>query len=449
MDPRFLIHNSHIEDPKHFATLDPHLRQLNRLPYVHVPLLLNKLPYELPGIYTLGGGRQIGKTTLLKQWMVKLLASGVVPQAITFLTGEFIDDHHALFQQIEQSLQKERCYLIIDEVTYIRGWEKAIKFAADAGLFQNTIVMLSGSDLALMQEARMTFPGRRGQASEVDFHVYPLSYGEFLSLCRSDLLSQAQASSLESSLQVGLMHSFEQYLTHGGFLTGINDWAMYQRIMPATLQTYSDWIRGDLLKRGKHERYLKEILQAILKRYGSQVSWNALAHDLSIDHPKTVADYCLLLETMDALFLLSAILEDKLMAAPKKPKKIFFTDPFIYHAIKAWLSQGTIEATLSDPMLKAALVETSVVNHFRRFYPTFYIKAEGEVDIAYVSQGKFWPIEIKWTEQLRSPDLKQVRKYANGEIWAKTCPTDSLYGIPVKYLPQALLQMEAQAKTLI
>ena len=41
----------------------------------------------------------------------------------------------------------------------------------------------------------------------------------------------------------------------------------------------------------KRENYLLEILGAIIKRYGSQLTWNALAGDLSIDHPKTVADY--------------------------------------------------------------------------------------------------------------------------------------------------------------
>jgi hypothetical protein len=72
-------------------------------------------------------------------------------------------------------------------------------------------------------------------------------------------------------------------------------------IQPATYATYSDWIRGDMMKRGKQEHYLREILEGVLKRYASQVTWNGFAGDLSIDHPATVADYLALLERMDAV----------------------------------------------------------------------------------------------------------------------------------------------------
>ena len=72
--------------------------------------------------------------------------------------------------------------------------------------------------------------------------------------------------------------------------------------------TYSDWIRGDMIKHGKQEHYLREIIGAIIKRYGSQVTWNALSRDLSIDHPKTVADYVELL-AMDAAFIQAALLK--------------------------------------------------------------------------------------------------------------------------------------------
>ena len=53
------------------------------------------------------------------------------------------------------------------------------------------------------------------------------------------------------------------------------------------------------------------------------------------DSHKTVADYCELLSTMDALFIQSALLIEKLMAAHKKVRKLSFTDPFIFHALKA------------------------------------------------------------------------------------------------------------------
>ena len=143
MDPRFLPHNSHLDNPSGFAEHDPQLRRLSRQTYRYRSVLLAELTAASPGIYTLGGGRQIGKSTLLKQWMNELLAQGVAPQSISFFTGELIDDHHSLLGLIQAQLGASHTdsvnYLIIDEVTYIQQWDKAVKYAADAGMLEHTV----------------------------------------------------------------------------------------------------------------------------------------------------------------------------------------------------------------------------------------------------------------------------------------------------------------------
>ena len=456
MDIRFFPHNAHLEDPDSFVKRDPHLRQLRQQLLVHRSHLLNKLPCQQPGIYTIGGGRQIGKTTLMKQWMAELLQSGVAPKRIAYLTGELIDDHHSLVRLITEMLNEmpitDVCYLILDEVTYIRDWDKGIKYLADAGTLENVAMLLTGSDLVIIKEARMRFPGRRGTAVTVDFHLYPLSFLETVKLKKRfstdalDRLMNPEIKTTTPSLD-RLYEEFELYLIHGGFLTAINDMAKHRRIMPATFSTYSDWIRGDVLKRGKQEHYLREVLEAIVKRYGSQVTWNALAHDLSIDHPKTVSDYVALLASMDAAFVQAALVEDKLKAAPKKARKLMFADPFIFHAVSAWLTPSEdpysrqVKLIVSDPDWAARLAEACVVTHYRRYYPTYYIKAEGEVDVAYVDQNRFWPLEVKWTKQLRPKNLKQIAKYPNGRILTRSRQRGHILGIPTEPLPLAMLRL--------
>ncbi len=68
-DPQFMLHNCHLEFPEQFGDRDPQLRLLHRQTFIYQPPLIEKLPKNIPGIYTIAGGRQIGKTTLLKQWM--------------------------------------------------------------------------------------------------------------------------------------------------------------------------------------------------------------------------------------------------------------------------------------------------------------------------------------------------------------------------------------------
>ena len=456
MDPRFLPHNSHLEEPSLFSERDPQLRLLKKQPYVHHSALLEAFPKDIPGIYTLGGGRQIGKSTLLKQWMLALINRGVVPKAIAFLSGELIDDHHTLLHllmaQLNDMPTDKIRYVLLDEITYIKDWDKGIKYAADAGLLENTILMLTGSDLILIQEARMRFPGRRGQSTVTNFHLYPLSFQETVLLKHpsSDLNRLLTADNPPTEIQMDILYQeFQIYLQHGGYLTAINDLAANGSISHSTLITYSDWIRGDVLKRGKQESYLREILSAIIKRYNSQISWNALARDLSIDHPKTVADYVGLLHSMDAVFIQSALLEDKLCAAPKKRKKLIFNDPFIFHAIRAWLwpvadaYQSQILPFLQDQESCSQLVEATVANHYHRLYPTYYIQAEGEVDVAYIKQAGFWPIEVKWTSQLRTKDLKQILKYPNGKILSKTKTFGTLNTLPTEPLPYVLFRLPA------
>jgi predicted AAA+ superfamily ATPase len=403
-----LIHNRHWTGGlRAFRDNDPHLSRRSGQPLQYVPPLLEQIP-DVAGVYTVAGGRQIGKTTSLKLLMEKWLSEGVSAESIFFLTGELIDDHHVLVREVREFLRQAPlpAVVIVDEVTYIRDWDKGVKFLADAGLLAKVRFIVTGSDLLLIQEARSRFPGRRGESAAVDFHIRPLTFAEFISLWGGP-----------PSVEL-----FEQYLVHGGFITAINDFRKNGRIGAATLRTYSDWIRGDVLKKGRSEAHLRSVLESLILRQGTQVSWNSLARDLTIDHPKTVSEYVELLERLDVVNIVSALDEETLHGAPKKAKKIYFADPFIGHALKSWLSDITELPALS-PEEKGIWAEAITHQHLRRTGPSYYIKSEGEVDaVRFLRPAKgprFQPIEVKWTTQIRTKDLKQIRKYPNGVIWGR------------------------------
>jgi len=455
-DPQFIIHNSHLEEPEQFAERDPQLRMLSKQTYVYLPPLIERLPNNTPGIYTIAGGRQIGKTTLSKQWMQHLLEQGVQPKSIAYFTGEVIVDHLSLIRQLQDYLKKmpqnALQYVIVDEVTYIRNWDMGVKFLADAGLLENVALILTGSDSVIIQEARMRFPGRRGRAKQVDFHIYPLSFYELLKLTDviKNLDDKLQDDEPTEKTGEQFSHAFENYLLHGGYLTAINDYAEHKEIDKSILETYADWIRGDVIKHGKSDHYCREFFIAMQNRLNSQITWTALARDFSIEHHKTIADYAALLMSMDAIFIQQALREDELIGATKKARKLIFTDPFIYHAIASWLHPcqnpfvEQIIPAIKDSKICSYLVEACVTSHISRWYPTYYIKAEGEVDVAYVKDKKFWPIEVKWTEQLRIKDLKQIQKYRNGIILGKQHRAYKVNTTPSYPLPWYLARMGYQ-----
>lgn len=50
MDPRFLAHNYHLVNPADFDSLDPHLLQLKKQPFVFHSLLMPSFPTEIPNL---------------------------------------------------------------------------------------------------------------------------------------------------------------------------------------------------------------------------------------------------------------------------------------------------------------------------------------------------------------------------------------------------------------
>lgn len=436
---KFAVHNQHWVGPEQFINYDPQLRRLRDIPFVYRSAILQAFPYYTPGIYTIGGGRQVGKTTFLKQSILRLLDDGRVPkQNILFLTGELLTSGEELLRILTSFISEDGDFIVfVDEVNYIPAWDRFVKFLADAGKLERCALILTGSDMVVVKDAMKRFPGRRGRAEKTNFHYYPLSFAEVVALKKAVPtadIEEIAATPYEKlgrsdviKRNIGIMYQeLKNFVITGGFLTAINDLAKEGKINTQTLTTYWEWILGDVLKRGKTENYLREILSGIIKRYNTQITWNSLSKDLSIDHHKTVSDYCDMLSQMEAVYIQPALLEHKLAAAPKKARKVYFFDPFIYHAIHTAINDtGNPWENYLGPLFEGSdgafspHIEAAVVTHFQRRYKTYYIKNHGEIDLAYVDGKKFYPVEIKWTSQLRQKELLYISEYPQGIIAAK------------------------------
>jgi len=448
MRDEVLIHNLFRESPERFFREDPHLRRAALQPFSYVAPVIHSPEWMEPGILMITGGRQVGKTTCLKQFISKILREGKArPDHVSFLAGELIRDDTELRREIVSELEGKQGWqvIVVDEIGYVKDWDKAVKFLADAGSLETTTLILSGSDSAILREAMKRFAGRRGRSAQVDFVYHPLGFAETVALKEPELSGLVAACRSTDCLRelpeyreavARLEKRFDEYLLHGGYLTAIADVLRGGRIEPATFRMYAEWLRGDILKHNKQEKYLLEVLRGMMRTYASQVSWVSLAKDLSIEHHKTVSDYVAILEDMHAVIVQEALAEHTLSAAPKKAKKLYFEDPFIYHTVETVVGRTIPESA-------ASLVETVAVAHFSRKYgKTYYIKgAKGEVDIAYLRDGTFWPVEVKWTLQLRPEELKQVMLYRNGLILGRQREPSRIAHVP--YIPLIRCLLEA------
>lgn len=405
------VHNRFINSFKEYFATDPHLRTLSQLKYQHHFNWWKTLSFTTPGIYILTGGRQVGKSTSCKLLIKYVLENKLFStQELFYLPCDEIYDAKQLGETLRLILANfsagERFLLIIDEITYVKDWDRVIKALADEGHFQKGLCFLTGSDTLILKEAAMRFPGRRGRAAQTDFHLYPLTFAEYIHLV---------ATHTNRSIEE-LRKLFEQYLQCGGYLRAINDLGETGSISSATFMTYEQWIRGDFLKRGKNEDTLLALLRALLEVGVSQASYSTLTQKMGMVTKETCMDYCRLLERMDILFNLQAFNQNTRQGFPKKARKFHFVDPFIYRTCLNWLQR---EINQKPEIKESTLVEACVASHCHRSAKTFYWKAEGEIDVIWLKDQKIQAIEVKWSEQLRPIDLKTLRQFKNSVILTK------------------------------
>ncbi len=135
MNPEFLIHLFR-EDIERYLRDDPHLRRVHKQPVKYTSPLIDLPEWTRPGILMLTGGRQVGKTTCLKQFVAKIVQERrIEPDCVTFLVGELIRSGSELLRIVMDELKDRRGWtvVVIDEIDYISNWDRAVKFLADAG----------------------------------------------------------------------------------------------------------------------------------------------------------------------------------------------------------------------------------------------------------------------------------------------------------------------------
>lgn len=410
MFDEYQSHNRFKQSLRMFVSSDPHLNALSQLTYQYDFNWWSSIEFDVSGIYILTGGRQVGKSTSCKLLIKECLhKKRFAKENILYLPCDEIFDAQHLSRVIRaylDSIGSDRFLLIIDEVTYVKDWDRVVKALADEGHFQKGICLLTGSDTIILKEAAMRFPGRRGIADVTDFHLHPLSFKEYV-----DLVGNKKAKSLDK-----LEALFSDYLLCGGYLRAINDLATHGKILDATFATYEQWIRGDFNKRGKREESLLSILSALLIIGVSTTSYTHLTQKIGLITVDTCIDYCHLLERMDILLTLQAYDQNNKRGFPRKDRKFHFLDPFIYHVIYRWVKR---EGYLNKINLENTLVEATVASHCSRTKRTFYFKGQGEIDVITFHDNKITAIEVKWANQLRATDLKMLKQFNHSVILVK------------------------------
>ncbi|MBI5527900.1 MAG: ATP-binding protein [Deltaproteobacteria bacterium] len=444
MIDEFRLHNLFLQSVEAFERDDPHLSSLHGLPIVHPLDWWRGLGVERPGVFILTGGRQIGKSTSTKLLIRHALRDlGLPAAAILYLPCDSVVDHVHLVRILRHFLDSlpDKALpflLVVDEVTFVKEWPRAIKALADEGRFRRGICVITGSDTALLRDAALAFPGRRGESETADFHLMPIPFGEYAELAEPAL------PGTEPARAERLHVLFRNYLVCGGYLRAINDLHAHGEVRPATYATFEQWVRGDFLKRGRSEATLLSVLlQAILDVGVSQVSYSGLTGRVGTVGKETVMDYCGLLERMDVLLVLQAYDQNRHRGSPKKARKFHFVDPFIRGTIRRWLAREGAPAGGDD---EAPAVEACVAAHLRRAGPVYYFKGHGEIDAVSLAGGRPSFIEVKWSDRVRLADLAQLARMKEGVVLTRDVVEGAVEGVPAVPTPSFLHALAARAR---
>jgi len=157
---------------------DPHLRELGRAGFDWTPPVAEAIPLEPGAVHTLRGPRQVGKTTTLKRFVQRLVASG--ERRVLHFSFDLERDNRASRGVVVRAKRihpdpEGPWYIFLDEVTSIPDWQLGIKYLWDVGEIREDLVLCTGSSARKMGTERL--PGRRGNGR--DLVQLPMSFRAF------------------------------------------------------------------------------------------------------------------------------------------------------------------------------------------------------------------------------------------------------------------------------
>ncbi|HDP94581.1 MAG TPA: ATP-binding protein [Candidatus Aminicenantes bacterium] len=149
---------------------------------------INKLENYLdkPIIKVLTGMRRVGKSSIMKTLVDRLIGQGVPEKSIVYINKESLRfDEIRNFRDLNNYVEKRlkivagKKYVLIDEVQEIEDWEKTINsMLAD----RIADIIVSGSNARILSSELATLISGR----YIEIPVHPLSFGEFLKFRRKE-----------------------------------------------------------------------------------------------------------------------------------------------------------------------------------------------------------------------------------------------------------------------
>ena len=317
------------------------------------------------------GARQVGKTTLLKQFMRVQTDEVLYLNCDEAMTVSQLTNRN--IRQIQMMIGNAKI-VVIDEAQKVDNIGVTLKMIVDN--FPDVQVIATGSSaFELRNRLNEPLTGRK-----YEYRLFPISTNE---IYKTEGYMDVQRQ-LESRLIYG---SYPDILTHG---------EEAQELLNSLTESYlyKDILASDNLRKPE---LLNKLIKALAFQVGSEVSYNELSQTIGSD-PKTIERYIELLEKSFIIFRLNG-LSRNLRNELKKAKKIYFYDNGVRNAVIQQFAPLDMRNDVGALWENFFISERIKFNHYRQHFCNIYFwrtKSQQEIDYVEESNGSFQVFEMKW-----------------------------------------------------
>ena len=321
---------------------------------------------DVPLVKILTGIRRCGKSTIFLMLRDELLEKGVAEDSIIFRRYTDMElegfDQHSMYEDLKAALAgKVRCYLLLDEVQEIKGWEKVINSLLESA---NVDIYVTGSNSKLMSSEISTYLTGR----YVPISVYTLSFQEYLDFKRNRSCSRTEL--------------LEDYMRTGGFplvaLGDYDDQTAYQIVEGI----YHTVVSRDIVKRHRISKQdlFDRVVRFVIENMGKTFSANSISTFLKSEHRtvsvETIYNYLRWLEQAFVIYSCKRYdLQGK--AVLKTQEKYYLADVSLKYALCGY-----------NGRMRAAALENIIYLEMRRRGYEVYIGKLGIKEIDFVAEKR-------------------------------------------------------------
>lgn len=326
----------------------------------------------------LTGLRRVGKTTLLKLLVDKLIRNGCKPSDILYISlddylirGKSILDIVSFFRTLHKISVDQPVILLFDEITYKQGYQQQLKNLIDR---EKATIVATSSSSSLLRDQKAFLTGR-----SVTLEIQPLSFQEYLNF--KDIRVAKKDQQLLDSY-------FRDYIREGGLPENV--------LKPSRdylMNLVDDIIQKDItaFHSLKNPQLIRDYFILLMERSGKQASINKIANILKIS-PDTSRRYLGYFEETYLVHLLPrwGKTNEKILS----PKKVYASDLGIKYLF------------IGDRDL-GSYFENYIYLQLRRWQQIFYFYQEG-IEIDFLTADKTL-IEAKYNKDMTGEQLRMFQ----------------------------------------